>query len=187
MCGSLERTTEKDGPGNAFCQKLQITWDWFQIQAAPCPLLEASPQMPPAQAPSPSVTRKVVQTMTVTGNENPGGLPRNEKKTVCWRMQWFALNASLEGLSCLPPGTLRGSICDRVFCDAYCDASSQQGGEGGGPTPAIRSIPGVAAGDPTPEWGGGGMARGTTAAALRLVLAPSVTGNVPSHPPPLVR
>ena len=61
---------------NAFCQKLQsmlITWDRFQIQAAPCPLVEASPQMPPAQAPSVSVTRKVVLTVTVTVtvNENP--------------------------------------------------------------------------------------------------------------------
>ena len=32
---------------------------------------------------------------------------------------------------------------------------------------------------PTPGWGGGGMARGTTAAALRLPLALSVTGSVP--------
>ena len=57
-----------------------ITWDRFQIQAAPCPLSEASPQMPPAQAPSLSVTREVVLTVTVTVNKNPGGLPRNKKK-----------------------------------------------------------------------------------------------------------
>ena len=35
----------------------------------PCPLLEASPQMPPAEAPSLSVTRKVVLTVTVTVNK----------------------------------------------------------------------------------------------------------------------
>ena len=66
--------TVNKNPGNAFCQKLQsmlITWDRFQIQAAPYPLLEAFPQMPPAQAPSLSVTRKVVLTVTVTVNENP--------------------------------------------------------------------------------------------------------------------
>ena len=59
--------TVNKNPGNAFCQKLQsmlMTWDRFRIQAAPCPLL-------PAQAPSLSVTRKVVLTVTVTVNENP--------------------------------------------------------------------------------------------------------------------
>ena len=41
------------------------------------------------------------------------------------------------------------------------------------------------AGGPTPEWGGGGMARGTAVMALRLPLAPSVFGKVPrgSSPP----
>ena len=56
--------------------RVQLLWPpgpdcRFQIQAAPCPLLEAFPQMPPAQAPSLSVTRKVVLTVTVTVNENP--------------------------------------------------------------------------------------------------------------------
>ena len=40
------------------------------------------------------------------------------------------------------------------------------------------------AGGPTLERGGGGMARCTAAAALRLPLAPSVTGNVPRDSPP---
>ena len=36
---------------------------------------------------------------------------------------------------------------------------------------------------PTPEWGGGGMVGGTGAAALRLPLAPSVTGTSHGAPP----
>ena len=93
--------TVNKNPGNAFCQKLQsmlITWDRFRIQAAPCPLL-------PAQAPS----------LSVTVNKNPGGLPRNKKKLFVVACTLLHTHASLEGLSCLPPGTLRGSICDRVF------------------------------------------------------------------------
>ena len=47
------------------------------------------------------------------------------------------------------------------------------------------------AGGPTPEWGGGGMAWGTAAAAMRLPLAPGMTGTVardsPPSPPPLGR
>ena len=52
---------------------------------------------------------------TVTVKKNLGALAKNKKKTVCWTMQRFALNASLEGVCCLPPDTLRGSIGDRVF------------------------------------------------------------------------
>ena len=40
------------------------------------------------------------------------------------------------------------------------------------------------AGGPTPEWGGGGMARGTTAAALRLSRAPGMDRTVAMDPPP---
>ena len=42
----------------------------------------------------------------------------------------------------------------------------------------------MVAGGPTPEWGGGGMAGVIAAAALRLPLAPSVTGNMPRPSPP---
>ena len=40
---------------------------------------------------------------------------------------------------------------------------------------------------PTVEWGAGGMAGDTAASALRLPLAPSVTGNVPRRPLPSPR
>ena len=51
-----------------------VSWQGKVVQqwAAPCPLSEASPQTPLAQAPSLSVTRKVVLTVTVTVNKNPG-------------------------------------------------------------------------------------------------------------------
>ena len=39
---------------------------------------------------------------------------------------------------------------------------------------------------PTPKWGSGGMAGGTSAAGMRLPLAPRVTGNVPRGSPPSV-
>ena len=42
------------------------------------------------------------------------------------------------------------------------------------------------AGGPTPKWGSGGMAGGTSAAGMRLPLAPRVTGNVPRGSPPSV-
>ena len=51
----------------------------------------------------------------MTVNKNPGGLPRNKKKLFVVACTLLHTHASLEGLSCLPPGTLRGSICDRVF------------------------------------------------------------------------
>ena len=37
---------------------------------------------------------------------------------------------------------------------------------------------------PTLKWGSGGMARGTAAEALRLLLAPGVTGTATNDPPP---
>ena len=49
------------------------------------------------------------------GHLNPRGLPRNKKKLFVVACTLLHTHASLEGLSCLPPGTLRGSICDRVF------------------------------------------------------------------------
>ena len=52
-----------------------------------------------------------------------------------------------------------------------------------------RELAGAVARGPTLEWGGGVMARGTAAVALRLPLAPGLTGTVardsaPSLPPP---
>ena len=55
-------------------------------------------------------------------------------------MQWFALNASLEGVCCLPPGTLGGSICDRFFLTHIVTPRHNSGGGGDSPPP-VRSIP----------------------------------------------
>ena len=48
-----------------------------------------------------------------------------------------------------------------------------------------RELAWAVAGGLTPEWGAGGMARGTAAATLRLPLAPGVTRTVASPPPPV--
>ena len=62
--------------------------------------------------------------------------------------------------------------------------TAHEGAPRRGDGPRGREPARAVAGGPTPEWGGGGMAKVTPAAALQLPLAVGMAGTVAKDPPP---